>query len=205
LAEIRRASYYRARYYDPSVGRFLNEDPVGFGGGVNFYAYALGEPTTFSDPTGLLSVCKRPVRFLNWMGHLGLCHGFLKLSDGTTIGGYNRHGKLVPNADDEDDKKDPDHLKETKCTEISACPDDDDKVRRAYNDLKKQFDQFKDATGDYPAYLLGSGVSTGVAQTVLGNAGMRYKFPARCFGWMSGTVPPIPGPTSMPPPWRFMF
>lgn len=46
--------YYRARYYDPPTGRFLSEDPLGFGGGdVNLYTYALGSPTNFFDPTGL--------------------------------------------------------------------------------------------------------------------------------------------------------
>jgi len=199
--------FYRARYYDPAVGRFLGEDPIGFGGGVNFYNYASGSPTNFSDPTGLLSLCTRPVRFFELLGELGVCHGFLKLSDGTTIGGYNRHGQLVPNMDDDDDKKDPNHLKEAKCTEVpnSECLGLDDKVRNAYNDLKKQFDQYRDATGHYPTYLSNTGSSTGVAQTVLDNAGLRYKFPARCFGWLSGTVPPIPAPTTLPPPWRFIF
>lgn len=33
-------SYNRARYYDPSIGRFDSEDPIGFdAGGENFYAY----------------------------------------------------------------------------------------------------------------------------------------------------------------------
>jgi RHS repeat-associated protein len=31
--------YYRARYYDPSAGRFVSEDPAGFFGGFNFYTY----------------------------------------------------------------------------------------------------------------------------------------------------------------------
>ncbi len=43
---------YRARVYDPSTGRFLSEDPVGFGGGVNFYDYVMGDPVDFSDPSG---------------------------------------------------------------------------------------------------------------------------------------------------------
>ena len=46
-------SYYRARYYDPSSGRFLSEDPVQFDGGTDFYNYAGNEPTTFVDPEGL--------------------------------------------------------------------------------------------------------------------------------------------------------
>src|SRR3984893_17537009 len=32
--------YYRARYFDPSAGRFLNEDRLRFQGGANFYRYA---------------------------------------------------------------------------------------------------------------------------------------------------------------------
>jgi len=45
--------YYRARYYDPSGGRFLSEDPVQFGGGINFYAYVANSPINFSDLSGL--------------------------------------------------------------------------------------------------------------------------------------------------------
>jgi RHS repeat-associated protein len=45
--------YYRARYYDPSAGRFTREDPIGFGGGLDFYAYARNNPIIFVDPTGL--------------------------------------------------------------------------------------------------------------------------------------------------------
>ena len=44
--------YYRARYYDSAVGRFLSEDPVGFAGGRDFYAYVGGNPLTYIDPTG---------------------------------------------------------------------------------------------------------------------------------------------------------
>jgi len=45
--------YFRARYYDPSMGRFTQRDPMGFGGGLNPYAYVGNSPTNFTDPLGL--------------------------------------------------------------------------------------------------------------------------------------------------------
>ncbi|MEQ1794756.1 MAG: RHS repeat-associated core domain-containing protein [Nitrospira sp.] len=45
--------YYRARYYSPSHGRFLAEDPLEFGAGdANLYGYVGNNPTNFTDPTG---------------------------------------------------------------------------------------------------------------------------------------------------------
>jgi RHS repeat-associated protein len=47
--------YYRARYYDPTAGRFLTEDPLEFGGsGPNFYTYVFNSAINLLDPTGLL-------------------------------------------------------------------------------------------------------------------------------------------------------
>ncbi|MFQ5859670.1 MAG: RHS repeat domain-containing protein, partial [Anaerolineae bacterium] len=45
--------FYRARYYHPQLGRFLQEDPVAFLGGINFYTYARNNPVIFVDPDGL--------------------------------------------------------------------------------------------------------------------------------------------------------
>ena len=55
------AYYYRARYYDPKIGRFLNEDPIGLAGGMNFYAYVGGNPLGYRDPFGLDSMTIGPV------------------------------------------------------------------------------------------------------------------------------------------------
>jgi RHS repeat-associated protein len=42
------------RYYDPSIGRFLQRDPIGIAGGMNAYEYVSSGPTTRVDPTGTL-------------------------------------------------------------------------------------------------------------------------------------------------------
>ena len=45
--------YLRARYYDPQLARFLSEDPIGLGGGINVYTYTGGDPVNSRDPDGL--------------------------------------------------------------------------------------------------------------------------------------------------------
>ena len=46
--------YMRARYYDPEVGRFISEDPIGFeGGDVNLMVYVGNNPILLMDPFGL--------------------------------------------------------------------------------------------------------------------------------------------------------
>jgi len=45
--------YYRARYYDPTAGRFLSEDPIRFESGTNFYRYVRNNPLLYPDRFGL--------------------------------------------------------------------------------------------------------------------------------------------------------
>jgi RHS repeat-associated protein len=46
--------FLRTRFYDPSVGRFVQEDKVGRAGGATLYAYAGGEPLGRRDPGGTM-------------------------------------------------------------------------------------------------------------------------------------------------------
>jgi RHS repeat-associated protein len=52
--------YYRARFYDPAIGRFVSEDPIGLAGGINLYGYVGNDPVNFVDPDGLQKKGKRP-------------------------------------------------------------------------------------------------------------------------------------------------
>jgi RHS repeat-associated protein len=47
--------YYRARYYNPHIGRFMQTDPVGYDDGINWYLYCNNNPLGFVDPYGLAS------------------------------------------------------------------------------------------------------------------------------------------------------
>jgi len=45
--------YARQRWYDPQLGRWLSQDPIGFEGGLNVYGYTWNDPLNFVDPGGM--------------------------------------------------------------------------------------------------------------------------------------------------------
>lgn len=46
--------HYKARAYSPTLGRFLQTDPIGYGDGLNWYAYVGNDPVNRTDPTGMI-------------------------------------------------------------------------------------------------------------------------------------------------------
>ena len=74
--------FYRARSFDPKLGRFVSEDPAGFADGPNKYAYVRNRPADAIDPTGRVSTstfCSRPGNAFTCMNG-SLCAGLASLA-----------------------------------------------------------------------------------------------------------------------------
>lgn len=59
--------YLRNRYYDPSIGRFISEDPIK--DGLNWYVYANNNPIMFFDPFGLAPTTKEAAEMADHIYH----------------------------------------------------------------------------------------------------------------------------------------
>jgi RHS repeat-associated protein len=84
--------FYRERYYNPTLQRFITEDPLEFAAGVNFYGYVSGNPISIKDPSGL-----------DWKYSQG-SGAIYKDTGGIVVyvgSGYSGHGNGVNNPDDQ--------------------------------------------------------------------------------------------------------
>jgi RHS repeat-associated protein len=66
--------YNRHRYYDPTLGRYITQDPIGLLGGWNLYRYT-NNPIRFIDPLGLATICTRLLKGIEYVrpsGNSGL-------------------------------------------------------------------------------------------------------------------------------------
>jgi len=79
--------YYRARFYSPVFGRFLQPDPIDYEDGLNLYTYVGNNPTNWIDPWGEASIGATPA---GWpVGPMG------KAAYGDTI--YGQHWQILYN------------------------------------------------------------------------------------------------------------
>lgn len=87
--------YYRARIYDPQLGRFISEDPIGFSGGdINFYGYVKNRPLTSRDPSGLFPI---PIPFKPYPPFPDIWLHFEGGGGGQVIWGLNGSVGLIGN------------------------------------------------------------------------------------------------------------
>jgi RHS repeat-associated protein len=106
---VTQRSYYHARYYNPSAGRFISEDPVGFGGGLDFYSYVFNRSVQLTDPIGMspqdikriLEACRKCTKQLSDEGKrspgTGILNGWWNnLVNGFSLG--NKYNGCLPQA-----------------------------------------------------------------------------------------------------------
>jgi RHS repeat-associated protein len=60
--------FMRARFYSPTIGRFINPDPSGLAGGLNEYTFVSNNPLVYEDPSGLLGFGLNPNTYSTGIG-----------------------------------------------------------------------------------------------------------------------------------------
>lgn len=81
--------YYRARYYDQNVGRFISEDPLLWKSGINLFAYTTNNPQRWRDPMGLQAGLPPQIEITisDFVGGVwSMWHNYQSLRDANFIG-----------------------------------------------------------------------------------------------------------------------
>lgn len=112
-------NYNYFRDYDPSLGRYIESDPIGLKGGLNTFGYVGGSPLIFADLLGLAKVCCRPLDGLFRI--TGKNHCFAVGNDGKSHSLFpgNRDNVVVGIAISGGDNKDSADAQGTSCFD---CP-----------------------------------------------------------------------------------
>jgi RHS repeat-associated protein len=85
--------HFGAREYDPATGRWLQKEPLGFGGGdTNLYAYGYGDPVNRIDPSGLAPGDPYPS---SWDAAMAALHDVHVLGKSDTTYHDNESGGLI--------------------------------------------------------------------------------------------------------------
>ena len=84
---------FRARWYEPELGRWLSNDPIGISGGLNLYEFCGNNPVNWRDPDGLrVEIHSRWVKGLEGFAS----HTYITVTDSkgqvNTWGSYNDNG-----------------------------------------------------------------------------------------------------------------
>ena len=127
--------YYRARYYDPKLGRFVSEDPIGFLADSNFYRYVYDNPVSYTDPLGLdVQMCSRQMQHIPpWL--VKVPHPIVYSTQAKKGWGFGPAGTTLPGVPDaghvgEEDPYDPKSKGKYSCSTVSTSNCVEDCVRR---------------------------------------------------------------------------
>jgi RHS repeat-associated protein len=78
--------YYRARYYNPQIGRFISRDPIGYVDSMSLYTYVKNNPIMHVDPSGLMVMIPWGFEFGSSINCASLVWNIIKI-----IHWYNRY------------------------------------------------------------------------------------------------------------------